>query len=118
MTMRVQVRGTHWVVLGNNGDEIATSKEYADEAGARRSATNFYQNLAEGDIALETATVERSGRGKSSVEKWTRDEVLAEQVPPLLTLGDGPSPASMPRSINVPADGKSGHANSPLATGN
>jgi hypothetical protein len=112
MTMRVQVRGNHYVLLGHNGDELLTSKEYADDPGALRSARHFYDNLMSGDIELETAEVTKTGTGKSSVQKWTRVETLAEP-------GDlEAESAETPRrggAINVPEPGKALHANSPYA---
>lgn len=113
MTMRVQVRGNHYVLLGHNGDELMTSKEYADDAGALRSARNFYDNLVSGDIELETAEVETVGKGKSSVQKWTRVETLAEPGEVQEVDGGGTPAARGP--INPPIPGKSLHAQSPYA---
>lgn len=120
MTNRIQVRDNHFVLLGGNGDELMTSKEYADEAGARRAAANLHEKLCSGDVSLETATVERTGRGKSSVEKWTRDEVLSEGGAKRGSDAGKPVPSgepvsAQPLTISVPEPGKSAHANSPYA---
>jgi hypothetical protein len=110
MTIRVQTRDNHFVVLAANGDEILTSKEYASDASAKRSATNFYEKVSSGDVVLEEAAWE----GTAKNGRWTKGTVLSE----------GPSkqePTSTPsmkkEKIEVPDAGGPLHATNPLATG-
>jgi hypothetical protein len=111
MTMRVQVRDNHYVLLGANGDELMTSKEYADHAGAKRSAQNFFDNLQTSDMVLELGKQE--GKGKSA--KWVRDEVLQEITVDEVSEVVVDSHSGPARKLSVPEPGKSLHAQSPYA---
>lgn len=122
MTIRVQLRGNHFVVLAANGDEILTSKEYSTDASAKRSATNFYEKFTNGEVTLEEG--EQAGTGKNA--HWTKGTVLAEGAPksasrttPRAKAADSPYATGRPKkeTIQVPESGGPLHATNPLATG-
>lgn len=48
----VQARDDHFAVLAANGDEIVTSKDYANKASAQRAARNFIAAMQRG-VVLE-----------------------------------------------------------------
>jgi hypothetical protein len=117
MTIRVQLRENHFVVLAANGDEVLTSKEYASDASAKRAATNFYEKVTSGDVTLE----EGEWEGTAKEGRWTKGTVLSEGAPKSeptpLRAKAADSPYATGQKIEVPQAGGPLHATNPLATG-
>lgn len=118
MTIRVQLREDHFVVLAANGDEILTSKEYASAASAKRAATNFYDKMTGGEVTLE----EGAWEGTDKDGRWTKGNILSEpkqKNAARAKAADSPYATGRPKreKIEVPQSGGPLHATNPLATG-